>query len=302
MRGIRAVGIILVCWGIICRFASVSMDAEGSQSSGELLTQLASPGDVSGKPSADLSAMLQDDRPLYRVAAIDELLRRREAGIAPQFKKLLEDQSSLVRFKAAAALLDLGDQGMFPVLRDLLTTGPSAAKIMIAEVLARHGDDSGLDYARAQLTNPRPTRRMEAIRALAASKNDDVAYSALEIGLKDSDESNRQSAMYLLGKRPGKRSVGLLGTMLADSDHTIRWLTVAALANNGSRDAIPLLLNALGDMDLGVCGMASSALNKITGEDKRAFVLKPERARQLEMEWRAWWEANKDKPLPAEKN
>lgn len=127
-----------------------------------------------------------------------------------------------------------------------------------------------------------------------------MAYPALEAGLEDSNEYVRDMAINHLGSRPGKRSVELLGTVLSHPDHSIRWLTVAALARNGSRDAIPLLLDVLADTNSSVRGMAASSLNHLTGQNKPTLLIKPERAKQLEKEWREWWEANKDKPLPSE--
>jgi len=260
------------------------------------------PLNLDEKETEELLQMLDDESVLDRAAAASELGRRKATEAIQPLRLLLTDKSVVVQLDAATALLELGEMDAMPVLRDLLAAVPLSTRLHAAEALARFGDESGLDLARAQLTSEFSARRDAAIRALAASKNDEVAYPALEAGLNDPNSLVRRTALYLLGKRPGKRSVELLGSVLSDPDRSIRLLTVAALANHGSRDAVPLLLDALEDRDLVMCGIAASALNRVTGENKRTIVLKPERARQLEMEWREWWEANKDKPLPAEKN
>jgi HEAT repeat protein len=260
------------------------------------------PSQLKGKSRADLLTMLKDERVAYRAAAIRELSKRKEPDIAPQLKELLQDQSGVVRFHAATALLDSGDQSAMPVMRELLISEPVTAKVRIAEVLARNGDDSGLLFATSSLASSSFTRRMAAVSALAASKNDDTAYAALETGLKDSNPYVRETAVNRLGKRPAKRSVDLLSTIVDDPDKDTRAMAVRALAATGQKEAAPLLLDAIADSEELVRFAAARSMNLLTGENKRTpFVLKPERAKEIEREWREWWEANKDKPLPSEK-
>jgi HEAT repeat protein len=301
MKGNCILGIAFVCLSLLVQSPSVGADPAQSQSSRDISALLASPGDVKGKLSVDLLAMLQDERPLYRIAAIEELSRRAELGLAPRLKDLLKDDASLVRIKAASALLDMGDVSVSPVLHELFAAGGTSAKMMVAEVLARHGDATGIDYMKAQLTDARPTQRMRAIRALAASPSDEAAYAVLEAGLKDSDDPVRRSVIYLLGQRSGKQSVKLLESVIYEPDRSIRWLSLAALAKNANREAIPLLIGSLTDQDPSVRSMAAFGLNHITGQDRLILAITPERATELQAEWRAWWEANKDKPLPGEK-
>jgi len=259
------------------------------------------PLNLDEKETEELLKMLNDEGVLNRAAAARELGRRKAVDAIQPLTKLLTDQSPVVRLDAADALLELGQMDAMPVLRELLTAVPVSTRLHAAEALARHGDDSGLDFARTQLTSEFSARRERAVEALAASQNEEVAYSALGAGLTDAERLVRLSTIYLLGKRPGKRSVELLGTALSDPDRDIHRAAIRTLAMNGSRDAIPLLINVLAGEDLTACSMAAYALNSLTGQNKRSIVLKSQHARQLETEWRGWWQANKDKPLPGEK-
>jgi HEAT repeat protein len=256
------------------------------------------------KGTDELLQMLNDESVLYRGAAARELGKRKATQAIQPIKKLLTDKSVVMQQQAAIALLELGDMSIMSVLRAQLMDPPwmqATFRLNAAEALARYGDDSGLDIARQELTSESWGIREEALNALAASKNDAMAYAALETGVKDPETHVRRHAVYLLGERPGKRSVELLGFALSDPDYKMRWSAIASLNRNGSRDAIPVLIQALVDTDGTVRRSAAAVLNRITGQNKRTVVSKPEQAGELQADWQAWWEANKDKPLPGEK-
>lgn len=254
------------------------------------------------KDTAELLQMLNDECFLYRGAAARELGRRKATEAIQPLRALLMDRWGLVRQDAAEALLELGQTDIMPTLRGFLSSASTSARLHAAEALARHGDDSGFDIAYAELASKFPDDRGQAIRALAASQNDDVAYSALEAGLKD-NEIVRRTVVHLLGERPGKRSVELLGTALLDPERSIRGSAIASLGRIGTRDVIPLLIRALSDRERSLRYYAASTLNRLANPNlSTTSTLWDDKVEVVEKHWSEWWEANKDKPLPAEKN
>jgi len=259
------------------------------------------------KSTKELLQILDDHDAVYRASAAKELGRRKAIEALQPIRQLLVDKSVVAQQQAAIALLELGDMSAMPVLKAQLKDPPwmqATFRLHAAEALARYGDDSGLDIARKELASENWVIRELAIKALAASRDDAVAYCALEAGIKDPETYVRRTAVYLLAERPGKRSVELLGNVLtSESDAFIRSWGAVGLSHQNPREAIPLLLQALSDTDGNVRRTSVEMLNRITGQSVRPTGISRDQtaAKRIEAYWQAWWEANKDKPLPAEK-
>jgi len=146
------------------------------------------------------------------------------------------------------------------------------------------------------VTQPCPGHRADAVRALTSLGDDELAYKAFEAGIKDQYRTNRFTAIGCIERRATKRSVDALSSLLSDTDQSIRSAAVCAIGRIGLWDSIPLLLAALADDYSGVRHTAAIFLNRITGEEKQHMrALKPDKAKGLQAEWQAWWEANRDK-------
>jgi HEAT repeat protein len=260
------------------------------------------PTDWTAKTDSELITALSDESASHRAAAAREVGRRGMSSSMPMLQNLLSDEYDFVRLAAATSLMKMGDKAGVSIVKAMLGSKISYYALAAAEVLIPTGDEAAVRTAQSYLASPYFTTREKALRYLSSSTSQDTAYAALETGLKDEEYQVRTAALIILMKRPGKRSADLLLQYIADRDKRIRSLVVKALGAVGGRDAIPSLLDSLHDPDQQVRYSAANSLNDLTGQKKSTIsVLKPERAAQLEEEWQAWWEANKDKPLPGEK-
>ena len=285
----RLLALVILC----CLAAGVS--AGGSA---EIREKATLPPALEGVDTSAVVQMLQDKRPAYRAQAAWELGRRKAMDAVTPLRTLLNDGDTIVRLRAAVALEELGDKSGLQVLRELLTSRdilPQTA-LKAVQVLARHGDEVGMALAKSELASPRFTHRMAALSALNASKNEETAYAALQIGLRDKERLVQAVAINLLEKRATRRGVDLLSSLLSDPDYSLRGIAVRAIGRTRLWDAVPVLLDALANPDRWVRYSAAGSLNIITGRDRPILqALSADRAGDLEREWREWWEANKDK-------
>ena len=260
------------------------------------------PANWASKTDSELLASLSDEAASNRAGAAREVGKRQLSASIPMLKGLLSDKYEFVRLDAAASLMKMGDKTGTPVLQAMLGSKISYYALAAAEALIPTGDEAAVKTAQSYLTSPYFTTREKALKALSSSPSQDTEYAMLEAGLKDEEYQVRVTTLTLLMKRPGKRSADLLLQYIADPDKRIRSLVVKALGSVGGKDAVPHLLDLLSDPDAQVRYSAANSLNYLTGQSKPTLFFKPERAKQVQAEWREWWEANKDKPLPAEKN
>ena len=280
--------------------------AIGSAGAGEIQRMhVQAPPDLKVKPLAEVRAMLGDARPLYRCAAAQELARRDDRAAIPDLQPLLKDKVPFVQLESASALLELGDKSALTVVQGLfISDAPDVAgiKLRVVEVLAKAGDNRGLALAKSGIQSKYSTDRVLALRALNAFKDEDIAYAALQVALGDTSQLVRGAAVNMLSERPAKRSVALLSSLLAGEDPSTRLMALTALTKTRHPDAMPAFLDALGDSDQGVRIAAATSLNLMSGLKRPVMAMRdPDRAKEIEKEWREWWEANKDKPLPSEK-
>lgn len=276
---------------LLCLQVGVMADA-ARKTKGELL--LGSAPNLRGVEINEVISTLGDSRVFYRVAAAKELGERKANQALEPLKHALTDEFGVVRAAAAEVLLQLGDESGLPALRQLLLTEPTSGQLKAAGLLARAGDDSGLSVAEKQLTSRRFTRPMAAVSAMGVSTNDDIAYRALETGLKDESEYVRVTAINLLGERPAKRSIDLLSQQLSDPDTSTRRIAARALGRIYLPETIPALIDALANDDGLVRSSAGSSLNRLTGQQMPVPLSTAGDAKDIEAGWRSWWEANKD--------
>ena len=127
-----------------------------------------------------------------------------------------------------------------------------------------------------------------------------------DVGLKDNERMVRTEALFLLGKRGGVRSIQLVKPFMSSADWKERATALDAVVRVVKTglwdDGIPLLLDALADPEPSIRYSAAAHLNLLTGQNRPTVpTLWPEKAKNVEREWRGWWEANKGKYPPGGK-
>lgn len=108
----------------------------------------------------------------------------------------------------------------------------------------------------------------DRIIASFRDRPDSQVYPVLEQALRNHEDSNLRNAAMELFVALGGRSLPPLRTLLKDADEEVRTFSSVMLGNLGERDAVPDLLEALGDPDLNVKHAVAEALGKI--KDPRA--------------------------------
>jgi HEAT repeat protein len=262
--------------------------------------------DIAGKSLAEVEAVLAgDSEPCNRLLAAIELASRNDKSAIGALTQALSDGAPVVRLAAAQSLLELGDRGGIVTLKALLSNDNVYAATHAAAVLAGNGDYSGVEMARSHLGHVSSIVREYSVQAVGQCTNDDLAYSALQNGVKDSDRSVRYCAIRLLGDRQKSRSIELLAPLASSTEPLVRFMALRSIAKTRLWDAIPCLLAALSSLDAGTRIIAVESLNQLTGRNTPTapFAVSSEQDKMpaLVQEWWAWWEANKQNHVPGEK-
>lgn len=240
-----------------------------------------------------------------RSAAVREIGRRKLVTANQSVRSLLTDPLLAVRVDAAEVLLGFGDESGLPTLKSILAdkSATPATALRAAGLLAKENDESGKVLALSQLSSPYFTNRSRALDVLKESKDADVAYSAMSIGLADSSSFVRMAAIRHLGEMATMRSLALLQQALTSTERVERSYAFEAIGRTRLWAGVPMLIGALGDAELGVRYVAASELRGLTGQTYDPRVLdKPESVRQLQKQWSEWWDANKAKHSDGEKS
>jgi len=136
------------------------------------------------------------------------------------------------------------------------------------------------------------TRRQGVRRLVGHKKYRPVVLEALK---GDSDRWVRRGLVLLLSEVAPEEAGSLAEVLLDDPDWQIRALCAQRLGRMGSHSmvAIPALIEALGDENLGVATHASYALEDLTG-NQFCFRSDPLAVRFSlgQRRWRDWWAEN----------
>jgi len=254
--------------------------------------------DLKGKSITELLALLTSSDALLRGDAVRDLGRRKATDHKPAIRKLLSDPADFVRLDAAETLLKMGDTAGLATVREVMQkqAATQATRLRAAQLLAFNKDESGLNLARQQLTSPYFTRRIDAIRVLSASSDENVAYNALQTGLSDTNDRVRYSSIGKLGELGTVRGLGLLQMALRNPDSLGKAVTVFAIGKTRLTNAIPVLIDLLGSPDSRVRGIAAGQLNRVTGLSRSSIrAIETESAAKLHQEWQEWWSTNQPK-------
>jgi len=129
--------------------------------------------------------------------------------------------------------------------------------------LSFFGSAEGIDIIHANVANPDPFRRWEAINALGRVHND-KSVSVLKPALRSPSLRDRNEVVLSLGMIGGAEARELLINSLSDDKPDVRWRAAMALGRAGDASNIASLrLLASGDPDSMVREQAAKAAEKL---------------------------------------
>jgi len=243
---------------------------------------------ISGLPAANQALMgllAGDPHWEVRSSAATGLGRRDGPDVVAALVAALQDPSTEVRGTSARALGNVGDASAVQSLAAALRDGSTRREAI--EALGMLGGPEATETLVGILRGPPSPLRHEAAMALGEIGGE-AAVSALLEALRDEQKGLRVTAAFTLGRLRPASALEPLMALLADPEHEVRASAANALGNPG---AIPHLIHAL-KFDHGEAHHAIyRALHRLTGQ--RFAADDPE-------SWRAWWEQNKARLLPAE--
>src|SRR5262245_3776542 len=132
-----------------------------------------------------------------------------------------------------------------------------------------------------------------ALTTLALDQNG-KPDTALVAALGDTVAVRRSAAAEALAKGGGPTVRPAVKKLLADADLPVRQTVAAALTVAGEKDAVPVLIDLLGELPSAQSWPAQDLLHQLAG-DKSPVVVpgdKPEERKKYREAWLAWWKAN----------
>jgi HEAT repeat protein len=224
-----------------------------------------------------LQQALHDERMSVRLHAAEALTAidpaSKEAGTA--LLDLLKGKEAKIRKGAAAALGNAGDDGatVVPHLSEALRDPDGTVRWAAADALNRFGPEAARAAPAliAAVDDPELTVRSAAIDALASiGLKAKAALPILNRLTQDNGSPLRGSsaaALYHIDRRQAQAAIPVFIDELKQSDTRLRWHALYYLRKmiRDAKEAIPVpsLIDALGDRDFGVRGMAAWVLGEI---------------------------------------
>lgn len=117
---------------------------------------------------------------------------------------------------------------------------------------------------------------------------------ALVKALGESVGARRAAAAEALAKGGGLTVRPAVKKLLADMDPDVRQATAVALTVAGEKDAVPVLIDLLGELPGARTWPAQDVLHQLAGEKAPAPIVgeKPEERKRYRDAWDAWWKAS----------
>ena len=132
-----------------------------------------------------------------------------------------------------------------------------------------------------------------ALTALALDPNG-KPDAALVAALADKEPIRRSVAAEALCRGGGQTVRADIKKLLADNDLTVRQTAAAALALAGEKEAVPVLIDLLGELSGGQAWTSQDLLLQLAGDKAPPGLAgdKPEDRKKYRDAWAAWWKAN----------
>jgi HEAT repeat protein len=159
---------------------------------------------------------------------------------------------------------------------------PAGAAEAMLNYLPYADDDDGMIYeVKAALTT------------LALDPNGRPDPALLK-ALTDAHPARRMAAAEALAKGGGLAVRGDVKKLLADTDPLVRQAAAAALVLSGERDAVPILIDVLGELSPTQIWPAQDVLHQLAGEKAPTTLVgdKPDERKKYRDDWASWWKAN----------
>jgi HEAT repeat protein len=233
--------------------------------------------------TADIVRQLESTNVVMRRGAAYTLCNfQSDAAVDALLTVGLQDADLRVRTNSCLALGALGNARAVPALLDKLQNGAEKESRYAAVALSQRKLAAN-DALLTALDNPRRYVAANAAWALGEIKEQRAVDPLLKM-LQANDPGVRGNAAIALGKLKAPTATTALAALLVRPGEgaEIRAACATALGRIGDRQAVPMLLTALGDQDVRLD--ARWALTQIAGHDFGYDVAK----------WQAWWSVNEN--------
>jgi HEAT repeat protein len=202
-----------------------------------------------------------------------EVLTSIGQGALPDLARACDDPDPSVRAKALRSLGDIGDESAIPTVIDKLADEDEEVRTAAAHALGKMNAANVIPHLTRTLTEGDPETQ-ERI----ASTIPDIGASlipGLKAALERGDAPSRQVAAFMLGKLKAESAVPALGRATEDTEWTVAWFALQALAEIGTEDCVEYLTAVL-DKSLSAPGVAQlhaaavQGLGTMGGDSARA--------------------------------
>ncbi len=181
------------------------------------------------------------------------------------------------------------------ISRDTSVTALSAA----VRVLARRRPSDAAAVLLHYLPSAEDERVAETIRQVLPNLavRDGKAEAAFVEALKDESPEKRAAAAAALAAAHLPDVLPSVRKLLLDRDPSVRLSVGLALAAQGDKDAVPVLIRSIEDVPLQHNGLVLELLNRLAdGMPPPGATVANQQARQkYRQAWESWWKAHKDK-------
>jgi len=227
-----------------------------------------------------LLPLLRDPDPVVRRSAVRACSGVRDPRIYQPLIDLLRDRDEELHALAAETLSWIGDAHILGLLLQEADNIPGPAPVLMA-VIRRLNDPAGTPQLLEALRFDHRLVRIAAAEALRRHPAPGVV-DALVAALESPDERLRGTIVESLAAIGDRRAVGALLAILTEPRESVpmRRRAIAALEKLATPEAIPALIDALGDPATALQFEASRVLVALTCKN---FGQERER-------WREWWE------------
>jgi HEAT repeat protein/cyclophilin family peptidyl-prolyl cis-trans isomerase len=195
--------------------------------------------------------------------AVRGLAAFKAVDAADALREIVSDRTRhpAIVIQSVRALSQLGDRASVPVLTRMLSdrSVTGALELEVMSALGSLADESDTDLLLELVSEPEPSVRATAFRALA--RVDPATFIAALAGLDaDPDWTVRVAVANALGSLPAERSIPRLNQMLQDRDRRVIPAVLTALGATRSPGVDQLLLDRLRSDDFMVRASAANAL------------------------------------------
>jgi HEAT repeat protein len=197
-------------------------------------------------------------------AALPALLRASSRDLGDDQDSLQAEITDLLRTDQAAARA---------VVLDFVSSGTAELRRTGVWALGFIAGPEDVEALAAAATDADPRIRSLAIGSIPGIAQDDRAYRAVVLALRDLDQQVQLSAISRLGYSGRAEAVGPLTALATDRTARVRSMVAYALGRLGSSEATPALLQLLRDPERQVFERAVEALGLVGGPDAVSALL-----------------------------